>query len=233
MRHAVVIQHVAFEDLGHIAPLLDARGYRVTCYRPPTDEVWTVDPAQLDLLIVLGGPMSANDHVHEGHIADTFRLVAAARARRVPVLGICLGAQIIALAAGGTVTPMPDKEIGLAPVTLSGAAHATPLRHLAAGQPVLHWHGEAITAPVDATVLASTDHAAVQAFILPGHVLGLQFHLEADLRRIREWTQGHAGEVREAGIDVAALHAAADVHDSALRATCHAVVDAWLASLPA
>jgi len=233
MKNAIVIQHVEFEDAGHLAPLLQERGYRVTTYRPPGDEVWSIDPQHVDLLIILGGPMSANDHRHDPAIADELRLASIIAERGIPLLGICLGAQIIALALGGTVAPMPAREIGLAPIRLTPAGLRSPLRHLPAGQPLLHWHGEAITLPPQAERLAETDACAVQAFRIGTRILGLQFHPEAELHRLREWTEGHAGEVRDSGVDAAAMLELAGQHDETMRVRSRQVFGEWLDGLPA
>lgn len=233
MKDAIVIQHVGFEDAGHLAPLLRERGYRITTYRPPADEVWSVDPLHVDLLVILGGPMSANDHVHDPAIADELRLASAAGERGIPLLGICLGAQIIALAQGGMVAPMPAREIGMAPLRLTDAGRRSPLRHLPEDQPVLHWHGEAIDLPPHAERLAETDACAVQAFRVGTRILGLQFHPETDLRRLHEWTEGHAGEVRESGVDAGALLEAGHRHADAMQQACRRVLGEWLDTLPA
>lgn len=232
MKNAMIIQHVDFEDAGHLAPLLRERGYRITTYHSPADEVWSIDPLHVDLLIILGGPMSANDHVHDPAIADELRLATTAGERGIPLLGICLGAQIIALAQGGRVAPMPAREIGLAPLRLTDAGRGSPLRHLEGGQPVLHWHGESITLPPHAERLAETDACAVQAFRVGTRVLGLQFHLETELHRLHEWTEGHAGEVRESGVDAAALREAGRRQADAMGELCRRVMGEWLDGLP-
>lgn len=233
MKNAIVIQHVGFEDAGDLTPLLRERGYRITTYRPPADEVWSVDPLHVDLLVILGGPMSANDHVHDSAIADELRLAAAAAECGIPLLGICLGAQIIALAQGGTVAPMPAREIGMAPLRLTDAGRHSPLRHLPEDQPVLHWHGEAIDLPPHAERLAETDACAVQAFRVGTRILGLQFHPETDLRRLNEWTEGHAGEVRESDVDAGALLEAGRRHADAMSGLCRRMLGEWLDMLPA
>lgn len=233
MKNAIVIQHVGFEDAGHLAPLLRERGYRITTYRPPADEVWSIDPLHVDLLVILGGPMSANDHGHDPAIADELRLACVAGERGIPLLGICLGAQIIALAQGGKVAPMPAREIGMAPLRLTDAGRDSPLHHLAGDQPVLHWHGEAIALPPHVERLAETDACPVQAFRVGTRILGLQFHIETELHRLCEWTEGHAGEVRESGVDAVALQEAGRRQADAARDLCRRILGEWLDALPA
>lgn len=233
MKHAVIVQHVPFEGPGHLAPLLREAGYRSTVYHPPQDEVWTIDPVHLDLLVLLGGPMSANDHLHDDAMDDALQLTRTALERGLPTLGICLGAQLMALAAGGGVLPMARKEIGLHPVTLTGDGRASPLRHIDAAQPVLHWHGEQIRLPPGARRLAETAQAAVQAFAPGPHALGLQFHLEAELDHLDAWTRPYAEELRAAGIAPAPLLEEAARQAPALRHTGRAVLGEWLRSLQA
>ncbi len=233
LKNAIIIQHVSFEDLGHIRPQLDRYGYRVTTYHPPGDEVWTIDLMYTDLLIVLGGPMSANDRIKEGHVADEVRLVQTALQRGVPILGICLGAQILAVAAGGQIAPMPSKEIGLAPLRLTPEGANSALVHMPTGLPVLHWHGEAVVElPPGAKRLAETNLCDVQAFSLSDRTLGLQFHLETELRRLPEWVAGHAVEVAHAQIDGAALVDRGALFADGVALACEKVIGAWLASLP-
>ncbi len=232
MKQAVVVQHVAFEDLGLLAPLLRQRGYRSTVYRPPQDEVWPIDPAHLDLLVLLGGPMSVNDAARLPWLADEIALAQVALARAIPVLGLCLGAQVLAVAAGGTVAPMAAKEIGLAPLRLTAAGHDSVLAALAETAPLLHWHGEAIALPPSLPSLAQTPACAVQAFQPGPCALGLQFHPEADLRRLRDWTEGHAAEVAEAGIDTEGLLARAGAAAETAAAAGTRLLAHWLDSLP-
>lgn len=231
MKTAVVIRHVNFEDLGLLQPMLQARGYRVHYYEAGADEIWTIDSDAVDLLVVLGGPMGADQIDRYPFLVDEINLIHTRLSSRRPTLGICLGAQLIATAAGGSVWTMPSKEIGLAPVALSAAGLASCLAPLDSGAPVLHWHGDAILLPKEAVVLASTAQCRNQAFQIGSAVLGLQFHLEVDLLRIREWTQGHAGELAEAGIDPPPLEREADDHAVRLRGVGERVFAAWLDTL--
>lgn len=231
MKNALVIQHVAFEGLGHIEPLLVQRGYRITTYHPPGDAVWTIDMAHVDLLVILGGPMSVNDRECLAFIDDEVRLVETALATHIPVLGICLGAQVITVAAGGAVHPMSRPEIGMASVQLTDEGMRSCLRLLAPSQPLLHWHGEAIELPLNGLCLASTNACKVQAFSVGTRVLGLQFHLETDLTGISEWTHGHAGDVSAAGVDPNVLIAEAHQHAHAAATACSQVIHEWLKGL--
>ena len=231
MKTAVAIRHVPFEDLGLLQPMLQKRGYRVHYYEAGADEIWTIDSDAVDLLVVLGGPMGADETNRYPFLAEEIDLIRTRLRSRRPTLGICLGAQLIAVAAGGGIRTMPAKEIGLAPVALTAAGMDSCLFALSAAVPVLHWHGDEAVLPEEAVVLASTAQCANQAFRIGSTVLGLQFHLEAELQRIREWTQGHAAELAEAGIDPLSLESEADDHAERSREAGERVFATWLDAL--
>jgi len=231
MKTARALRHVDFEDLGTLAEVLEQRGYRIRYADPLREDLTPFRQDEPDLLIVLGGPMSATDVAGYPFLGVEAQWLRDRRAAGLPSIGICLGAQVMAVAAGGDVAPMGIKEIGMGTVSITPAGQGTLLR-LLADAPVLHWHGDAISLPEGEVSLASTGPCAVQAFELSGHQLGLQFHLEADLDRISEWTIGHAGEVAEAGLDPGAIEAGAKVHAEAMRAASLAFFGAWIDRLP-
>ena len=188
----LVIQHAAWEGPGLIGRALDERGigWRSTTVLDEHDPDLP-DVGSLAGLVVMGGGMGAlDDHTHPGLAAER-RLLAEATAAGVPVLGICLGMQLLAVALGAQLHTAHGEEIGFAPVSLTGAGlrdqHLYPLTVDASPDPeVLHWHGDAVTAPEGATVLASTPLTPVQAFRL-GSAVGLQFHLELDGADLDAW----------------------------------------------
>lgn len=169
-----VLQHVPFEGLGSIGPWLDEREARVTFTRFFKDEA-VPDRGAFDLLIALGGPMSVNDEAALPWLRDEKRLIARAVADGKAVLGICLGAQLIASALGARVFPNAQREIGWFPVSAEGPADGFGLpREFAA----FHWHGETFDLPPGAVRLARSEACANQAFLVGTRALGLQFHLE-------------------------------------------------------
>lgn len=227
-RRCLVLRHLAFEGLGVFADTLDAEGYDARMVEAPLGLVG-VDPTEDDLLIVLGGPIGAYEADRYPFLADEITLIKQRLALGRPMLGICLGAQLIALAAGADVYPGGTKEIGYAPVALSPNVKAAILAPLV-GLPVLHWHGDTFDLPEGATRLASTAAYANQAFML-GAAFGLQFHPEVPTAEIELWLVGHAGELAAEGIEPAVIRRDAAEHGAALAAAGQTVLRNWLASL--
>ena len=172
---AHILQHVPFEGPGSIDAWLRKREAQVTCTRLfETAEL--PDPATLDLLIAMGGPMSVNDEAEFPWLVAEKRFIAQTIASGKAVLGICLGAQLIASAMGARVYPGLEKEIGWLPVFAGEPAPAGfpfPESILA-----FHWHGETFDLPAGARLLASSPGCRHQAFQLGARTIGLQFHLE-------------------------------------------------------
>ncbi len=168
-------QHVPFEGLGSIAAWLEAAGAEITATRffekpefPEMDDI--------DLLIVMGGPMSINDEEIYPWLAPEKAFIKQAVLRGKAVLGICLGAQLLAGAFGAKVYPNAQKEIGWFPVRAVADAQGEfrfPQEAL-----VFHWHGETFDLPPEAALMASSAACKNQAFRIGKKVFGLQFHLE-------------------------------------------------------
>lgn len=187
-----VIQHVAFEGPGAIAEWALERGHSKTLTRQSSGEKL---PAldTFDFLVVMGGPMSANDDSRFAWLTTEKRLIADAVHGRKAVLGICLGAQLVAQVLGARVYRNREKEIGWFPVRLTPEAAASGLfGGLPAEMTVLHWHGETFDLPEGAVRLAESVVCRNQAFELEGRVLGLQFHLEVLPQGLEDLIQ-HSG----------------------------------------
>lgn len=223
----LAIRHLHFEDLGTLEPLLQARGHTIQYLDATQDDLSRLDGRDADLLVVLGGPIGACDDDAYPFLVEELAAVRRWLAAGRPLLGICLGAQLIARAMGARVEPMGRKEIGFAPLVLTPAGEASPLAMLA-GTPVLHWHGDRFDIPPGAVRLASTAVCAHQAFAVGRHVLGLQCHLEADPLRIERWLVGHACELAQAGIDARTLRAEAQAVQARLPQAASAVFARWL-----
>ncbi|MFT3821125.1 MAG: glutamine amidotransferase [Rubrivivax sp.] len=227
MRTAVAIRHVHFEDLGTLEPLLRERGCAVQYVDATVDDLPTLDVLGADLLVVLGGPIGAFDERSYPFLQDELALVHRRLESGRPILGICLGAQLMARALGAEVYALGHKEIGFGPLALTDAGRASPLDALG-DAPVLHWHGDQFDIPPGAARLAGTEIGANQAFAMGDRVLGLQFHLEADTRSIERWLVGHACELGQAGIDPCALRKQSHDHGARLAVAARKVFTAWL-----
>jgi GMP synthase-like glutamine amidotransferase len=170
------LQHVPFEGLGSIENWLEETGYEVTCTHLYANGKL---PAigDIDLLVIMGGPMSVNDEAEFPWLVQEKAFIQGAIGAGIPTLGICLGAQLIASSMGGEVFPNPLKEIGWFPVTGVNPQSESAFRFPEATE-VFHWHGETFSLPMSAVRLAESQACKNQAFQIGTHVIGMQFHLE-------------------------------------------------------
>jgi GMP synthase-like glutamine amidotransferase len=192
MMRMAVLQHVEFEGPAAVADWAAARAFPLRVFHLYRD---TTLPSlsDFDMLTVMGGPMSANDEARLGWLGPEIALVREAIAADKTVLGICLGAQIIAKALGARVYPGGTKEIGWFPVQRTGS------HSLFDGLPdsftTFHWHGETFDLPHEATSLAKSKITETQAFAVGQRVLGLQFHMEATEESVRALLKGAGHEI--------------------------------------
>ena len=172
------LQHVPFEGLASMEPALLASGHTLTASRlyesallPTTDE--------FDWLIVMGGPMGANDEAEYSWLTDEKRLLERAIASDKIVLGVCLGAQLVAAVLGAPVYANAHKEIGWFPIERGqAAAESTIVRAFPEAVEAFHWHGDTFDLPAGAVHVARSAACENQAFVYRERVLALQFHLE-------------------------------------------------------
>jgi GMP synthase (glutamine-hydrolysing) len=232
-RNVVALRHVAFEDLGLLAPLLRSRGWDITLLDVPsadlTDAGIVASIEQADLLVVLGGPIGVGDAEAYPFLTPELRLIERRLTQDRPLLGICLGSQLMASALGSRVYPGGTKEIGWGHLQLTDAGMASCLAPLADPDAmVLHWHGDTFDLPDGATRLASSPLYENQAFAHGRNTLALQFHIEADPARLEEWYVGHTSELGAAGISVKALRAATAQVANRVGAQAERIFDCWL-----
>lgn len=197
-KRCLAVRHVTFEGLGVLAPLLHERGYN-TCYVDAaagelSREIWL----NTDLIIVLGGPRSVYEADRYPFLAEEIEGVRARLEAGKPLLGICLGAQIMAAALGATVSASGSREIGWKQVELTQEGRKSCLSAIE-GVPIPHWHGDNCCLPEGCTLLAHNSFCPVQAYTRAPYQLGLQFHLEAKPEWIERWFVNHAGDLDIAG----------------------------------
>jgi GMP synthase-like glutamine amidotransferase len=189
------LQHVGFEGIGHIDTWLAASGCAVSCTRFFEDPALPA-PDAFDLLVIMGGPMSVNDEVEYPWLAAEKRFIRATIEAGKAVLGICLGAQLIASALGSRVYRNPLPEIGWFPV--AGSEGGQDNWRFPVSLQAYHWHGETFDLPAGAVLLASSQVCRHQAFQLGRRVVGLQCHLESTPTTVAELVEHCYGE-RQAG----------------------------------
>jgi len=229
MLSAIAIRHVAFEDLGSLAAVLARRGFAPAYRDAGIDDLGATDLVDCDLLVVLGGPIGAYEDEPYGFLRDELRAIEKRLRAGRPVLGICLGSQLMARALGARVYPGTGKEIGWAPVSLTEAGRRSCLAPLGDGMPVLHWHGDTFDLPAGAVHLAATDRYRHQAFAWQRHGLALQFHIEIAVPGLERWYIGHACEIGATpGLSVPVLRAEAERWAPALAPIAARCVEAWL-----
>jgi GMP synthase-like glutamine amidotransferase len=189
-RRWVAIQHVPYEGPGSIATEAARRGTPLAACHPYLGEPLPT-PEELCGLVVMGGPMGVSDTAAHPHLAQELALIAALAAAERPVLGVCLGAQLLAAALGARVHRGAQPEIGPGTVTLTPQGRADPVLG-AAGRgelPVMHWHQDTFELPPGATLLAQSELYPNQAFRAGARAYGLQFHVEVDRGLTDGWRE--------------------------------------------
>jgi GMP synthase (glutamine-hydrolysing) len=236
----VVLQHAECEPLGTLrGPFEDAFEVVVLeAFRDPAGYHHAVEDliksGGPDGLVALGGPMAVYDHSTVEGVDDSLRLLRTSVHEDIPILGICLGAQLLAFTLGGQVwsgqTLGRRKEIGWFRVSLSERGKVDPIFHgFDASQPVFHWHGDTFELPESAWLLASTGSYPQQAFRWGRWIYGLQFHIEVTPALVHEWTEVYAAEA--AGLDYvdpAGIVTGARVHAATLSEKSRVVAERFV-----
>ena len=176
--HIHYLQHVAFEGLGSMQQWFIKQNFQVSATHLYAGESLP-ELYDIDWLIVMGGPMGVNDEHLYPWLADEKIFIEKAITSGKIVLGICLGAQLIAQALGADVAKNPHPEIGWFPLQVHDEAGQTAIGKILQSHPLaFHWHGDRFDIPTGATPLARSNACDNQGFIYRGRVVGLQFHLE-------------------------------------------------------
>lgn len=227
MADVLILQHVRPEPPGTLAAALETAGLTVR-----TVEIFRGNPVpdtlQASRLVVMGGPMGVADLDERPHLARECALIEQALRDERPVLGVCLGSQLLAHVLGADVRPGPTKEIGWGLVHRTTAAADDPL-FVRVDDPfwAFHWHGDVFTMPTGAVRLARTPQTEHQAFRYGPSAYGLLCHLEVTPKIVAWMTAAFQDELKAEGIDGAGLRRAAMTHEPALRSTAQSVFGAW------
>lgn len=228
-KDAIVIRHVGFEDLGTLGPTLINRNYDVRYFEAGNKLPTLPDITQTDLLVILGGPISVYEAGRYPFLMDIFEIIYTRLLSKKPMIGICLGAQLIAKKLGAEVLPMRlGKEIGFSPLKLTFRGEQSPLNQIGDTTNVLHWHGDQFGLPDKAVLLAGTDHCPNQAFSIDNYILCLQFHLEFEPSSIEKWLIGHACELHQMDANLHRLRNQAKLYEASLAEASKRVFNTWL-----
>lgn len=230
MRIACLKHHPA-EGPAAIGDWADERGLLLEVFE--TFQGNFPEPADYDALISMGGPMSVNDVDTDPYVATSLETVRLFLEEDRALLGICLGAQLLAVAAGGNILEGPEKEIGWYPITRQPCGEGECLGDLPQEMIVFHWHGEQIELPQGATLLATSEICAVQAFRLGHHQVGLQCHLEVDSASMERMITAFSEEVAAGGPHIESpedMELGLQRWGDDCRGALDVILDNWLAS---
>lgn len=229
----VVIRHLQFEDLGSFAEPLMAAGYQLQYLDAAVDELTAA--YQADLTVILGGPVGVYDTALYPFLRTELSIAKQRLAEQRPLLGVCLGAQLIAAAAGAAVYPgASGKEIGWSPVRFTQEGLDTGLfavENTKQDIPMFHWHGDTFDLPAGAELLASSEHYK-QIYRIGSQVLAFQCHPELEGQRIEQWLLGHAAELAAWPLaDLTKIRQDTQAYAPALRQFSQQLLTRWLDKL--
>lgn len=193
MKPVRIFQHIDCEGPGYFAETLAHYNIPYQIVRIDKGELPPTSINDISALVFMGGSMSANDKLP--WIQQELELIRQAAEKGIPLLGHCLGGQLISKALGGRISANPVKEIGWLPVTTVGSATASEwLDNLPDENLLFHWHGETFSLPEGATLILESEHCAHQGFVM-GNILALQCHVEMTAGMVREWVSRFPNEL--------------------------------------
>jgi len=232
-KNCVVIRHLQFEDLGSFAEPLTAAGYQLQVLDAAIDNLTAA--YQADLTVILGGPVGVYDTALYPFLQTELLIAKQRLAEQRPLLGVCLGSQLIAAAAGAAVYPGAyGKEIGWSPIRFTQAALDTQLFAVGSADAeiqMFHWHGDTFDLPAGAELLASSEHYK-QIYQIGSQVLAFQCHPELEGQCIEQWLLGHASELAAWPLaDLAKIRQDTQAYAPALRQFSQQLLTRWLDQL--
>ena len=231
--HFLVIQHLDIEPPALIGEVLSDAGHQLTTIHLDQGEQLPASLTGISGVIMMGGPQSANDD--SDYIQNEVAWVKQAEERGVPMLGICLGAQIMAKAAGAEIIRSPLRELGWFPVYHTTAGKDDPLfASMPEGLGVFQWHGETFSLTDAMSLLITHPDVAAQAFRLGRAQYGLQFHIEVNEPIIERWIAHGESEREHLGIEgINILHKESTLHLKSMQQFCNVMINNWLKEITA
>jgi GMP synthase (glutamine-hydrolysing) len=227
----LIIQHVEPEGPGRILGAIHAAGASAHVLRVDRGDAVPRSLSGFDGLVVMGGPMGVGDASRLPHLRDELSLLEHTLGGQAPILGVCLGSQLLAAALGARVYSSGRKEIGWLDVDLTERGRADlAFSGVGARFRPLHWHGDVFDLPSGAVSLARSQMTEHQAF-RAGEALGLLFHLEIVDGQVTAMAEAFSEELEGAGVDRVALAASSDDHAARIAPTAALVYGAWAARL--
>ena len=224
--------HVAVEDPGSLISVLQEAGFTLETLDATIADFAAVDPVAWDLVVVMGGPIGVYERESYPFLNAEVEWITRRIASGKPIVGLCLGAQLMASALGASVHPGSNgKEIGWFPVIPARDAAFYPVwKHMfTPGLRLLHWHGDTFDLPEGVHLVASSAQYPHQAFAKGPKLLGIQCHPEATAEGLERWYVGHACELSHAGINVAELRRQSAEYAPKLEAAARLFWQEWLA----
>ncbi|MCU1634833.1 MAG: glutamine amidotransferase [Cryobacterium sp.] len=229
-RTALVLRHDRSIHLGNLEPVLREYGYDVRTVDTHDDDVRAVDPAEADLVIVLGGEMGAYETEQFPALLHEIRFLKHRLDARRPVFGVCLGAQLMASALGSAVYRGPSNEIGYREVVPTTAGADSPVRHLT-GVPVMEWHSDTFDLPPGVSRLAGSSQYGNEAFGIGNWALAVQFHPEVTDEMHEDWLRSSATELEKEGLDAEELRRDRERYSAGMQEASRLMFSEWLAGL--
>jgi len=229
----LIIQHLDIEPPALIGNVLCKAEHELSFVHLSRGEVLPQDTHGLAGAIIMGGPQSAND-IHLPYIRDELDWLAQRIREGLPMLGICLGAQLIAKAAGATISASPSRELGWYPVFPTSKAASDPVFSSLPdeGLTVFQWHGETFSLPDGSSLIATHPDVPSQAFRLGKAQYGMQFHFEVDAPLVNQWIEAGGSEQVHLGIEgINRLHEQTPLHLDSMREHGRQIVLNWLSLL--